>query len=102
MADSTMDDKKFNKIFAYICGSSLLAFIYIFAITFVVYPESKSNVVMIILGFLLGNVIGSGIGFLLSGNPDPKKVQGTPPTTVTNNTGDINVNPEKKTDATAI
>ena len=68
-----MDEKRFNKVLAFIVYMVTLVMAYIFAITFCKVPDTSKDLANISLGFLLGNVLGVCIGYLVVGNPDKKK-----------------------------
>lgn len=67
MADK--DNPHFKQILAYIFFTSLFSFCYIWAVTFYIVPKENQHIVDIVIGFLLGTVVGSGIGYLMGGNP---------------------------------
>jgi len=68
-----MEDKHFKMIFWYIVGITTAVFVYVFAVTFIIVPETSQRYVDISLGFLLGSLLGAGAAYLLGGAPNLKK-----------------------------
>ena len=61
------------RIFWFVVYITTTVFAYIFAVTFLHIPKENMRFVDIAFGFLLGTVMGSGIGYLLGGSPEKKK-----------------------------
>lgn len=78
----------FEKIYLYVCATSLLVLIYVISITFFEIPEKNQRFVDISLAFLLG-FISSNSSYLTGGNPLQQKKTETPSGTTT--TADIQV-----------
>lgn len=90
----------FDKIFWYIVGVSVVAFAYVFVITFMPIKETNLRFADTALGFMLGTVVASGINYLLGGSPGAiKKPQPLAGTTTADVTAHITTTPETK-DAT--
>ncbi len=78
-ADTT-DKWRFKLIMAFIFYMVSLVMAYIFCITFLKVPDASKDLANIALGFLLGNVLGVCVAYILVGSPD-KKTQGVAPGT---------------------
>ena len=77
-----MDEKKhFDKIFWFIVACVSFVFLYMVCVTFGIIPKENQNLAIGILSFLEGNVMGAGIGYLLTGNANQKKEQAAGTTT---------------------
>lgn len=50
-----------------------LGFGYVIAVTFLTIPEKNQRTVDTVVGFCLGSMVMSGVGFLLGGNPTAAK-----------------------------
>lgn len=69
---SPFDDEKFNKIYRFVVLTSVIIFVYIFAISFIpIDKENKDNIKTVLI-FLLGYLSSNG-AYLTSGNPGAKK-----------------------------
>jgi hypothetical protein len=74
MAEQTqLEERRFNKILGFIFYVVTVVMAYVFCITFLKVPESSKDLANISLGFLLGNVLGVCVGYLVVGTPDKKK-----------------------------
>lgn len=67
MADQ--NNPHFKPIFYYIVFTTIFAFGYITAVTFLTVPKENQRTVDTVTGFLLGSVVMAGVGYLLGGNP---------------------------------
>lgn len=78
---SDKDNSHFSQIYIYIILTTLIACGYLFLATFSTIPDKNWHIVDITVGFFLGTVISSGIGYLLGGNPTApsKKPEGSLP-----------------------
>ena len=72
-AETTGKDPHFGKIFWYVVYITTIVFGYVFCVTFLHVPKENQRFVDIAFGFMLGSVLGSGIGYLLGGSPDRKR-----------------------------
>jgi prolipoprotein diacylglyceryltransferase len=71
MADQ--NNPHFDKIYWYIIMITVLSFAYIFYFSLVVVPDKNQHTVDFVVAFLLGTLVGSGVGYLLGGNPAQAK-----------------------------
>lgn len=69
-----------DKIFWFIVGITIFVFLYVVAITFIRIPKENVRFVDVAIGFLLGTVLSSGIGYLLVSSPGKKKEEDKQPT----------------------
>ncbi len=95
---SDKDNPHFTEIFWFCCFITLCGFAYISAVTFILIPEKNQRTVDTVVGFVLGSVIMSAVGYLLGGNP-----AGTKKTTLVPENSDTTVqvstvSTDKKTD----
>lgn len=84
----------FDKIYLYVCITSLVVLIYVLCITFLPIPEKNQRFVDIALAFLLG-FISSNSGYLTGGNPLQTKKTETPGQTTASITADITTTPKE-------
>lgn len=62
------NNSHFEKIFWFVVSSVAMVMIYIFAITFFPIPKENVRFADTALSFLMGTVVGNGIGYFLGGN----------------------------------
>lgn len=68
-------------IFWFVVYTTTLVFVYVGVVTFLPIPEKNVRFVDTAFGFLLGSVLGTGIGYLLTGSPEKKLKEPLPGTT---------------------
>lgn len=64
-----MRDEHFRKVFWFCVMVTIIALAYVFLITFFVIPEKNMRHADTALGFLLGTLVSSSIGYLMGGSP---------------------------------
>jgi len=61
-----MKDFHFKYVFYYIIGTTAFSLIYVVAVTFLHIPKENIRFADTAQGFLLGQLVGGGVGFLLT------------------------------------
>lgn len=71
MADK--ENPHFREIFWFCVGIVAIGFGYIFYVTVATIPDKNQRTVDTVVGFALGSMVMSAIGYLLGGNPAANK-----------------------------
>ncbi len=71
MADQ--NNPHFKELFWFCVGIVLVGFGYIFYVTIAFIPKENQRTVDTVVGFALGSMVMSAVGYLLGGNPSASK-----------------------------
>lgn len=85
-----MEDKHFDKVFWFICGLVFIVMLFDIAVIFVPVPNGGQKYADILVGSLNTGALMACVNYLLGGNPEKKKQDGTVP--VTGNNPKVTVN----------
>ncbi len=75
MADQ--NNPHFKELFWFCVGIVLVGFGYIFYVTIAYIPKENQRTVDTVVGFALGSMVMSAVGYLLGGNPTQSKKDAT-------------------------
>ncbi len=75
MADQ--NNPHFKELFWFCVGIVVIGFGYIFYVTIEAIPEKNQRTVDTVVGFALGSMVMSAVGYLLGGNPTQSKQKDT-------------------------
>ncbi len=71
MADQ--NNPHFKELFWFCVGIVAIGFGYIFYVTIALIPDKNQRTVDTVVGFALGSMVMSAVGYLLGGNPSASK-----------------------------
>lgn len=80
MADQ--NNPHFKELFWFCVGIVAIGFGYIFYVTIEAIPEKNQRTVDTVVGFALGSMVMSAVGYLLGGNPTQSKAKDNNNTTM--------------------
>lgn len=75
--ENQSDEKRFSKIFWFVCGFSLLILLFMFCLIFLHVPKENSHNADMTLSFLFGTLTGV-LGVIIITNPNQKKQTDSP------------------------